>query len=52
MDFSTPERVVPVIEKVDRLYAEVVKPREEALAHRLEDSRYYLDERGRLHPEL
>jgi alkylation response protein AidB-like acyl-CoA dehydrogenase len=29
-----------------------VLPREEALAHRLTDSRHYLDENGRLHPEL
>ena len=52
MDFSTPARILPVLEKVDRLYAGVVKPREEALAHRLDDSRNYLDADGHLHPEL
>ena len=52
MDFSTPARVLPVLDRVDRLYETVVRPREEALAHRLEDSRHYLDENGHLHPEL
>lgn len=52
MDFSTPARVVPVLATVDRLYESEVRPREEALRHRFEDSRLYLDENGLLHPEL
>ncbi len=52
MDFSTPNRVLPVLETIDRLYETEVRPREEALAHRLDDSRNYLDADGHLHPEL
>ena len=52
MTFTAPERVQPVLDIIDRLTGEVVRPREAALAHRLEDSRGYLDERGHLHPEL
>lgn len=52
MDSSTPARVVPVLETIDRLIESDVRPREEALRHRLQDSRFYLDESGRLHPEL
>ena len=39
-------------EKIDRLYEETVRPLEERLAHRFQDSRLYLDEQGRRHPEI
>ncbi len=47
-----PDHLRPILDRIDRLYEEEVRPREEALAHRLTDSRHYLDEDGRLHPEL
>lgn len=52
MDYSIPERVLPVLATVERLYEAEVRPREQALAHRLDDSRHYLAEDGLLHPEL
>ena len=52
MDFKTPPRVAPVLERIERFYEEEVHPREEALAHRLKDSRGYLDHDGKLHPEI
>jgi alkylation response protein AidB-like acyl-CoA dehydrogenase len=56
MDFSkevrTPKRLAPILARIDRLYEREVEPREQALEHRLTDSRLYLDEDGRLHPEL
>lgn len=52
MTSATPDRVVPVLATVERLYETEVRPREEALRHRLDDSRHYLDENGLLHPEL
>jgi alkylation response protein AidB-like acyl-CoA dehydrogenase len=53
MDAPTPpDHLVPILERIDRLHEAEVRPREERLAHRLSDSRRYLDEDGRLHPEL
>jgi acyl-CoA dehydrogenase len=51
-DLRIPRALKPVIGKIERLYEREVRPREEALAHRLGDSRGYLDVDGRLHPEL
>jgi acyl-CoA dehydrogenase len=52
VDFGTPERVVPILERIDVFHAAEVQPREEALAHRLDDHRGYTDEQGLLHPEI
>ena len=52
MDINPPARVVPILEKIDRFYAAEVRPREDALRHRLSDPLQYLDAQGRLHPEL
>lgn len=46
------ERVQPHLDTIDALYAQEVRPREVALAHRLTDHRGYLDREGKLHPEL
>ncbi|NIR34833.1 MAG: acyl-CoA dehydrogenase, partial [Actinobacteria bacterium] len=47
-----PEHLEPVMELIEGLYETEVRPREEALAHRLEDRDRYLDENGHLHPEV
>ncbi|MBM3677741.1 MAG: acyl-CoA dehydrogenase [Actinobacteria bacterium] len=47
-----PAHLRRTVEKIHRLHAREVRPREEALEHRLTSSRAYLDENGRLHPEL
>ncbi|MFN0155012.1 MAG: acyl-CoA dehydrogenase family protein [Gaiella sp.] len=47
-----PKHLATLLTRIDRLYQEEVRPREAALAHRLTDSRGYLDSDGRLHPEL
>lgn len=39
-------------EAIDALHEQVVAPLEDALSHRLQDHRQYLDQDGRLHPEL
>lgn len=46
------ERVRPHLDTIDALHEQEVRPREEALAHRLADHRGYLDGEGKLHPEL
>lgn len=51
-EFQRPARLNAILARIDRLYEREVRPREEALAHRLTDSRAYLDADGRLHPEL
>lgn len=51
-ELRVPERVTPHLERVDSLYSEVVAPREDALRHRLSDERQYLDDEGKLHPEI
>jgi acyl-CoA dehydrogenase len=48
----SPERLDDVLEEVQGLYDDEVRPREEALAHRLSDRDQYLDEAGKLHPEI
>lgn len=52
MDTNPPARIAPILERIERFYAAEVRPREEALRHRLDDRRQYLDADGRLHPEL
>jgi len=51
-DFPAPEHLRPLLDEIDRLYVTEVKPREEALAHRFDDQRLYLDDEGKLHPEI
>lgn len=51
-DAGAPEHLADVLERVRALYAHEVAPREQALAHRLNDERQYLDADGRLHPEI
>lgn len=51
-DPRVPAHLVRHVETIDRLYADVVEPREQALSHRLDDERGYLDEDGFLHPEI
>jgi alkylation response protein AidB-like acyl-CoA dehydrogenase len=50
--FAQPKHLDRILARIERLYEREVRPREEALQHRLTDSRQYLDEDGRLHPEL
>lgn len=45
-------RVQSHLDMVGAMYEQEVRPREEALAHRLQDHRGYLDAQGKLHPEL
>jgi len=52
MDIKPPARTAPILEKIERFYAAEVRPREEALRHRLDNHREYLDADGRLHPEV
>lgn len=52
IDVRTPAHLAPVLEQVDQLYRTEVRPREEALVSRLADQRLYLDDDGRLHPEV
>ena len=47
-----PTHLQSVIESIDIFYEERVRPREDQLAHRLTDSRQYLAEDGKLHPEI
>lgn len=49
---SAPEHLDGVLEQVGALYETEVRPREEALAHRLSDRDHYLDADGKLHPEV
>lgn len=46
-----PERG-PILERVEQLHESEVRPREDALSHRLTNSRLYLDDDGRIHPEV
>ena len=52
MDIKPPARIVPILECIERFYETEVRPREDALRHRLSDHRQYLGADGRLHPEL
>lgn len=49
---SRNSKLADVHEGIDRLYEGTVAPLEAQLAHRLSDSRLYLDDDGRLHPEI
>lgn len=51
-DMTAPPELQALLARIDLLYETEVRPREEALAHRLNDYREYTDERGFLHPEL
>lgn len=51
-DSAPPDRLADVLGTVRGLYDNVVAPREEALRHRLDDERQFLDSDGRLHPEI
>ncbi|MDH3190084.1 MAG: acyl-CoA dehydrogenase [Acidimicrobiia bacterium] len=51
--FTTPpEHLSPVLDSIDQLYQDEVRPRERALEHRLSNRDLYLDEEGKLHPEV
>ena len=52
MTFTIPPRVIPIFERIDQFYETEVRPREDRVKHRLRKSRDYLDEQGRLHPEV
>ena len=47
-----PERLTPILETIEKLYSNEVKPRENAVRHRLENRDDYLSEDGKLHPEI
>ena len=47
-----PERLAPILETIEKLYSNEVKPREKAVRHRLENRDDYLSEDGKLHPEI
>lgn len=51
-ELRPPARLDEVLASVQRLYEEAVAPREAALSDRLSDERLYLDDDGRLHPEI
>lgn len=52
MDTQPPSHLLPLLERIERFYDAEVRPREDALRHRLADRRQYLDAEGRLHPEV
>lgn len=51
-ELAPPEHLRSTLQKVQALYTSEVAPREAALRHRLQSEREYLDESGRLHPEI
>lgn len=51
-ELRPPEHLAAVLERVEQLYQSEVAPREAALEDRLSNERQYLDESGRLHPEI
>jgi alkylation response protein AidB-like acyl-CoA dehydrogenase len=51
-DDDLPRNLAPYIEKIDAFHKAEVAPREKRLEHRLTDSRAYLGDDGRLHPEV
>ena len=51
-DARPPAHMNPVLDEVAALHAREVAPREAALRHRLASERDYLDQDGRLHPEI
>lgn len=51
-ELRPPKHLEPILDRVGQLYDGEVAPREEALRHRLTDERQFLDENGKLHPEI
>lgn len=51
-ELSPPAHLKETLDTVRRLYEDEVAPRNEALAHRLNDEAQYLDADGKLHPEI
>ena len=51
-ELRPPAHLEGTLSKVQSLYDDEVKPRNEALAHRLSDETQYLDTDGKLHPEI
>ncbi len=52
VELHIPAHLDSVIAEVSSLYETEVAPREAALKHRLKDQSKFLDEQGRLHPEI
>ena len=52
VELHIPAHLDSVIAEVTSLYETEVAPREAALKHRLKDQSKFLDEQGRLHPEI
>lgn len=52
IELHTPAHLNGVISEVSELYENEVFPREQLLDHRLSDQSKYLDEDGRLHPDI
>jgi len=51
-ELNPPPHLTDILARIRSLYRDEVRPREEALRHRLEDERLYLDTDGKLHPEI
>jgi alkylation response protein AidB-like acyl-CoA dehydrogenase len=51
-ELRPPEHLADILNRVESLYRDEVAPREAALADRLSDERKFLDESGKLHPEI
>ena len=51
-ELRVPAHLDDILAQVQQLYDDEVAPRERDLAHRLADEREYLDETGKLHPEI
>jgi len=51
-ELNPPPHLKEILARVHVLYRDEVVPREEALKHRLEDERLFLDADGKLHPEI
>jgi alkylation response protein AidB-like acyl-CoA dehydrogenase len=51
-ELRPPEHLTDILQRVERLYESDVAPREEALQARLSEERQFLDESGKLHPEI
>lgn len=51
-ELRPPEHLADILTRVESLYRSEVAPREEALASRLSDERQFLDETGKLHPDI
>lgn len=51
-ELQPPAHLEETLARIDGLHREEVAPREEALRHRLDDEREFLDASGKLHPEI